>query len=189
MREDMQFRQRGTGPDRPERARADGGGDGELATSGHVERTILHRLCGEETDRYRPSTVSDVLDDIAAVIERGDYGNVGMRNDAPTVRKSSVRRTFTQLADKGLVARVADLDPERLRDDRYALGELAADGDPADHSAYANTSEDARVTDWILTPAGREEVRRLDAAYERELDAVAARYGRPRGETTDRVDA
>lgn len=189
MREDMQIRQRGTDPDATKRPRADGGGDGELATSGHVERTILHRLCGDDSERYRPLTVSDVLEDLAAVIERGEYGNVGMRNDAPTVRKSSVRRTFTQLADKGLVTRVAELDPERLHDDRYDLGALDDDGDPADPSAYANTTDDARVTDWVLTPAGREEVRRLDAAYERELDALAARYGRQRGETTERIEA
>lgn len=193
MGEDMQSRRNGPGPRRPIPARADGGDDEsattDLETSGHVERTILHRLCGDGTDRFRPSTVSDVLDDVAAVIDRGDYGNVGMRNEAPTVRKSSVRRTFTQLADKGLVTRVGELDAERLRDDRYDLGELDDDADPADPGAYARTSDDARVTDWVLTPEGREEVRRLDAAYERELDALAARYGRQRGETTDRIEA
>ncbi len=159
-------------------------------TRGHIERTILHCMVGETPERYVPTTVGGVLDPLTAVIERGNYGNVGPRaGDAgPLVQQSSIRRTFSQLAEKGLIQRVADLTPAQLRDPRYDLGTLADDGDPTDPGDYSRTSDDARVTDWILTDAGRREVERLDAAFARELDELAARYGRPRGETTDRID-
>lgn len=161
--------------------------DETLATSGHLERAVLHHMVSE-SGGARPTTVSAVLDDVAAVIERGDYGNIGPRNTAgAAVRKSSLRRTFTQLREKGLVRRVGDLEPTALQSDRYDLGPAA--GDPTDPAAYARTSDDARVTDWLLTETGRREVARLDARYAAELDALAARYGRPRGETTARVDA
>lgn len=163
--------------------------EASLETSGHIERTIIHHLAGNTDGRYRPATVSDCLEDVMAVIERGNYGNLGLRTNATTVRKSSLRRTFTQLADKGLVERVTDLDPDRLADDRFALGAIEPGGDPTDPSAYAGTSDDARVTDWILTTDGQREVARLDARYERELDELAARFGRQRGETTARIDA
>jgi len=136
-----------------------------------------------------PTRVSDVLEPLAAVIERGDYGNLGMRNDAPTVRQSTVRRTFTQLEAKGLVVRVEELDASALASDRYDLGALSEGGDPTDPVDYGGTSDDARVTDWVLTDEGRREVERLDERYQAELDALAARFGRPRGTTTDRVDA
>lgn len=162
--------------------------DDELRTSGYVERTILHHMAGDDRDRSVPTTVSDVVDVVAAVIERGGYGNVGPSGTAgAAVRKSSVRRTFTQLRDKGLVERVSALDGAELRDARYALG--TPDGDPEDPASYPATTDDARVTDWVLADAGRREVARLDARYAAELDELAARYGRPRGETTTRVDA
>ncbi|UPW01931.1 hypothetical protein M0R88_07490 [Halorussus gelatinilyticus] len=41
----------------------------------------------------------------------------------------------------------------------------------------------------FLTDEGRHEVERLDARYAAEMDDLAARYGRPRGETTTRIDA
>ncbi|MFC7081781.1 hypothetical protein [Halorussus caseinilyticus] len=164
--------------------------DDQLRTSGHIERTILHHMAGGDYDRYAPTTVSNVLDDITAVVERGDYANVGPEGAAgATVRKSAVRRTFTQLHEKGLVRRVEELAASDLRAERFDLGPLAADGDPDDPAAYARTSDDARVTDWILTDEGRREVERLDARYADELDELAARYGRPRGETTGRIDA
>jgi hypothetical protein len=105
------------------------------------------------------------------------------------VRKSSIRRTFTQLAEKGLVRRVEELSESQLREPRFDLGTLDPGGDPGDPSAYSRTSDDARVTDWILTDAGRREVDRLDERYAQELDELAARYGRPRGETIARIDA
>jgi len=158
-----------------------------LATSGHVERTVLH--CMVDADgRYVPTRVSDVLEPLAAVIERGDYGNLGPRNEHATVQRSSVRRTFGQLAEKGLIVRVADLDAGALASDRYAFGELDAGGDPHDPGAYAATSDDGRVTDWVLTEAGAAELGRLDAVYAAELDALAARFGRPPGATTARVE-
>lgn len=161
-----------------------------VRTSGHVERTILHHMAGADRDRYEPTTVSGVLDDVAAVIDRGDYGNLGPNNTAgAAVRKSTVRRAFTQLQEKGLVQRVAELDPDSLRADRFALGAVAEDGDPGDPAAYERTSDDARVTDWILTDEGRREVERLDVRYAEKLDRLAAQYGRPRGETTERVEA
>lgn len=162
----------------------------QLRTSGHVERTILHRMVGDGDDAHAPVTVSDVLDDITAVIERGDYGNHGPRGGGETgalVQQSTVRRTFKQLREKGLVRRVGDLDESELRDSRVDLGEPDPDADPADPAAYPRTSDDARVTDWILTDEGRREVERLDARYAAELDDLAARYGRPSGETTTRV--
>jgi hypothetical protein len=162
-----------------------------LRTSGHVERTVLHRMAGDD-DRYAPVTVGDVLDDVTAVIERGDYGNHGPRGGGETgalVQRSTVRRTFKQLREKGLVRRVGDLDRSELRDPRFDLGEPDPDADPADPAAYPRTSDDARVTDWVLTDAGRREVERLDARYAAELDDLAARYGRPEGETTTRIDA
>jgi len=162
--------------------------DEALLTNGHIERTILHCIVGADPDRYEPTRVSAVLDPLAAVIERGGYGNVGMRNESPTVRKSSVRRTFTQLAEKGLIQRVESLSATELRADRFDLGPLADGGDPDDRRAYAKVSDDARVTDWILTDEGRAEVDRLDARYAAELDELAARYGRGRGETTTRVE-
>ncbi|NEU58459.1 hypothetical protein [Halorussus sp. MSC15.2] len=165
-------------------------GDEALLTSGHVERTILHHMTGEDADRSAPTTVSGVLDDVAGVIERGDYANIGPKGAAgATVRKSTIRRTFSQLAEKGLVRRVEDLAASELRDSRFDLGPLDADGVADDPAAYARTSDDARVTDWVLTDEGRREVQRLDARYAAELDELAARYGRPHGETTDRIDA
>lgn len=162
--------------------------DEQVRTSGHVERTILHSLV--EDGRYVPTTVSDVLDPIASVIDRGGYDNIGPNGAADvTVRKSTVRRAFARLRDKGLVRRVSDLDPSDIRDDRVDLGQLPDDGDPDDPTAYSRTSDDARVTDWILTDEGRRELQRLDAQYAEELDELAARYGRPAGETTARVDA
>lgn len=159
-----------------------------LATSGYVERTVLNQLVDAD-GRYVPTCVSDVLEPLTSVIERGGYANVGPRNEHATVQRSSVRRTFTQLEEKGLVVRVEDLPVEALASDRYALGALRAGGDPTDPSAYYRTSDDARVTDWVLTEEGRAELDRLDERYAAELDAVAARFGRARGETTDRVDA
>lgn len=169
---------------------AEGSGTERPRTSGHVERTILHHMAGDDDGRYAPTTVSDVLDEIAAVLERGDYANLGMRGSAGSnVRKSTIRRTFTQLQEKGLVERVEELSGSELRDSRFDLGSLDDDGDPDDPSAYARTSDDARVTDWILTDEGHREVELLDARYAAELDELAARYGRPRGETTRRVEA
>ncbi|WP_135854827.1 hypothetical protein [Halorussus salinus] len=164
--------------------------DEEIRTSGHVERTILNHMVGDDHESDAPTTVSGVLDDVAAVIERGDYANIGPQGAANvTVRKATVRRTFTQLAEKGLVRRVSDLAPSELRDSRFDLGALE-DGEAADDpTAYARTTDDARVTDWILTDEGRREVERLDARYEAEVDDLAARYGRPHGETTARIDA
>jgi|GEM_PF-6543200 len=158
----------------------------EPRTSGHVKRTVLHCLARGDG----PLTVSQAMEPIAAVIERGGYGNAGPRggNGAPLLQKSTVRRAFSQLREDGFVRRVEDLPEVVLREGGFDLGELDGD-DPADPTAYAKTSDDARVTDWVLTAAGRREVDRLDAAYERELDELAARYGRPRGETTERVDA
>jgi hypothetical protein len=164
--------------------------DEELRTSGHVERTILNHMVGEDYERYATTTVSAVLDDIAAVIERGDYANIGPKGaTGATVRKSTVRRTFKQLHEKGLVQRVGELSPSELRDQRLELGELDGDGDPDDPTAYSRTSDDGRVTDWVITDAGQREVERLDARYAAALDELAARYGRPRGETNARVDA
>jgi len=156
-------------------------------TSGHVERTVLHHMAGAAP---APTTLGAVLDEVAAVIERGGYGNAGPRGGggAPLVQQSTVRRTFGQLAEKGLVGRVGDLPAENLRGGPVDLGDLVGE-DPTDPAAYAATADDARVTDWYLTDAGRREVDRLDARYEAELDELAARYGRPRGETTERVEA
>jgi len=161
--------------------------DDRPRTSGHVERTILHHVAGDG-ERSAPTTVSGVLDDVAAVIERGGYANLGPNETAgAAVRKSTIRRTFKRLDEKGLVRRVGELTESELRDRRFDLG--TPDGDPGDPTAYPRTSDDARVTDWLLTDEGRQEVERLDAQYAEELDELAARYGRPRGETTDRVDA
>ena len=63
------------------------------------------------------------------------------------------------------------------------------DGDPEELSGYSRLSDDARVTDWILTADGVREVERLDARFRAELDELAGRYGRPPGETTTRIDA
>ncbi len=162
--------------------------DEQLLTSGHVERTILHHMIGDDYERYTPTTVGGVLDDIAAVIRRGGYANIGPKTaKSGTIRRSTVRRTFMQLREKGLVRRVDDLSESELREDRFDLG--ISDSDPADPNSYSNTSDDARVTDWILTDDGCREVERLDARYAAELDELAARYGRPRGETTERIDA
>ncbi len=162
--------------------------EAEVLTSGHVERTILHHMVGDDSERSTPTTVGGVLDDIAAVIKRGGYANIGPKTaESGTVRQSTVRRTFMQLREKGLVRRVEELSESELRDDRFDLG--TSNGDPSDPTAYSKTSDDARVTDWILTDDGRREIERLDARYTAELDELAARYGRPRGETTDRIDA
>jgi len=166
---------------------SDGRDDGEPLTSGHVERTILHYMAGEPP---RPATVGAVSAVVGAVIERGGYANLGPSTAADgTVRKSTIRRAFGQLREKGLVRRVEELSADDLRSGRYDLGELSPDGDPADPAAYAGTSDDARVTDWVLTEAGSREVERLDARYAAELEQLAARYGRPHGETTTRIDA
>lgn len=156
-------------------------------TSGHVERTILNQMVDED-GRYRPTAVSDVLEAVAAVIARGDYGNLGPRSPTSVVQKSTVRRAFSQLGEKGLIQRVEDLSESDLTDQRYALGECTG-GDPSDPASYSNTADDARVTDWILTDEGTTELDRLDARYAAELDDLAARFGRPRGETTRRIDA
>ena len=156
-------------------------------TSGHVKRTVLYCLASRDGG---PMTVGDALEPIGGVVERGGYGNPGPRsNDATVVQRSTVRRAFNQLRDDGLVARVVDLDADALAEGPVALGAVEDGGDPADPAAYAATTDDARVTDWVLTDDGRGEVDRLDRAYAAELDDLAARYGRPRGETTARVDA
>jgi hypothetical protein len=161
----------------------------EIVTSGHIERTILHRMAGSGTDGHQPTTVSDAIDSVAAVLERGDYRNLGPRNDTGgTVQKSSLRRSFNQLEEKGLIRRVTDLDEQALRSDRYDLGAVSEGGDPTNPADYAKTTDDARVTDWILTKAGSAEVQRLDEQYAAELDDLAARYGRPPGATLDRID-
>jgi hypothetical protein len=146
-------------------------------------------MAGDDRRVYLPTTVSDVLEDVASVIERGGYENLGPRNTAgATVRKSSIRRTFTQLAEKGLVQRVEELSESQLPESRFDLGTPDPDGDPDDPTAYSRTTDDARVTDWILTDDGRREIERLDDRYSEELDELAARYGRPRGETIARID-
>lgn len=162
--------------------------DGEPKTNGYIERTILHHAAGESYEPYTPTTVGDVLDDIASVIERGDYANVGPETAADgTVRKSTIRRAFKQLHEKGLVQRVEELTEAERRGDEFDLG--TPGDDPDDLAGYSRLSDDARVTDWILTDGGRREVERLDERYTRELDELAARYGRPSGETTERIDA
>ncbi|WP_162224376.1 hypothetical protein [Halorussus amylolyticus] len=168
--------------------------DADPKTNGYIERTILHCMADRSDvadgsdESYAPATVGDVLDAIASVIERGDYANVGPKTATTgTVRKSTIRRALTQLREKNLVQRVEDLTESERTSDRFDLGTLR--GDPDDVTNYARTSDDARVTDWILTDDGRHEIDRLDARYAAELDELAARYGRPRGETTDRIDA
>jgi len=173
----------------PNNTEPDADNDQEPRTRGHIERTILHHMAGED-GTVKPTTVGQVLPDIAAVIKRGGYANVGPNGaEKGTVRKSTIRRTFTQLHEKGLVRRVGELAESELRSDEFDLGTLPADGDPTDPGAYSRTSDDARVTDWVLTGEGREEVGRLDARYAAEVDELAARYGRPRGETITRIDA
>lgn len=157
-----------------------------VQTSGHVERAVLGAMVDSER-RHPPTRVSDVLPAVRAVIERGDYGNVGPRSPTTVVRKSSVRRTLGQLEEKGLVRRVESLSADELRADRHALGELEGD-DPTDPASYARVSDDGRVTDWILTDEGHREIERLDARFAAELDDLAARYGRPPGETTARIE-
>jgi hypothetical protein len=158
----------------------------EVQTSGHVERAILGAMV-DSNGRYPPTRVSDVLPAVRAVVERGDYGNVGPRSPTTVVRKSSVRRTFGQLEEKGLVRRVERLSVDELRADRHALGALEGE-DPTDPRSYARVSDDGRVTDWLLTDDGHRELERLDARFAAELDELAARYGRPPGETTARIE-
>lgn len=159
----------------------------ELATSGYIERTILHHLAGSDASTRTPSTVGSVVPAVAEVIRRGNYANLGPRGaEDGTVRRSTIRRAFTQLDDKGLVQRVGELEGAQLDSEKYDLGEC--DGDVADPNSYARTSDDARVTDWILTDEGQAEIERLDTRYEAELDDLAARYGRPRGETRTRIE-
>lgn len=43
-------------------------------TSGHVERIVLHHVTETAPE---PTTLGDILDDVAAVIARGGYGNAG----------------------------------------------------------------------------------------------------------------
>ena len=156
-----------------------------VQTSGHVERAVLGAMLDPD-GRCRPTTVSDVLPSVRGVVERGDYGNVGPRSPATVVRKSSVRRTLGQLGQKGLVRRLEEVPVDELRADRNALGPLEGD-DPTDPGSYARVSDDGRVTDWLLTAEGRRELERLDARYAAELDELAARHGRPPGETTTRI--
>lgn len=165
-----------------------GGADAEpVETSGYIERTILHHLAGAEPEPRRPSTVGDVLPDIAAVIKRGNYANIAPNGATDgAVRKSAIRRSFTQLAEKGLVQRVTGLEESEIASANVDLGDCNDEsGDPAQ---YSRTSDDARVTDWILTADGIAEVERLDARYNVEIDELAGRYGRPSGETTTRID-
>lgn len=162
--------------------------DAELATSGYIERTILHHLAGQTPEPRSPSTVGAVLPDIAEVIKRGGYANIGPNGAAEgTVRKSAIRRAFTQLDEKGLVERVTELDAADLQSETFEFG--PCDGDPADPSNYAKTADDARVTNWVPTEEGLAELERLDARYQSELDELAGRYGRPLGDTTNRIDA
>lgn len=159
-----------------------------LATNGYIERTILHHLAGSNPESRTPSTVGAVLPDIAEVIKRGEYANIGPNGAVEgTVRKSAIRRAFTQLDEKGLVQRVDDLDADTLQSDTFDFGTCT--GDPSDPASYSNTADDARVTNWVLTEEGLAELSRLDARYRSELDELAARYGRLRGETTTRIDA
>lgn len=158
----------------------------DVQTSGHVERAVLGAMLDPD-GRCRPTTVGEVLPAVRGVVERGDYGNVGPRSPATVVRRSSVRRTFGQLDQKGLVQRVEDVPVDELRADRNALGPLEGD-DPTDPRSYARVSDDGRVTDWLLTTEGLQEIERLDTRYAAELDELAARYGRPPGETTTRID-
>jgi len=155
-------------------------------TSGHVERAILHHAAGSGAP-YAPTTAGEVAETVAAVIERGDYGNEGPRAPTSVARKSTVRRACNRLAEAGFLRRVESLSPAELDDERFDLG--APGAEPTDPAGYERVTDDARVTDWLLTPEGAREVERLDAAYERALDEVAARHGRPRGETTERVEA
>lgn len=160
----------------------------DLATSGYIERTTLHHLAGQDPEPRRPSTVGEVLPAIAAVIKRGDYANIAPNGATEgTVRKSAVRRSFTQLAEKGLVQRVSELGETTLQSGDVDLGNCT--GEPANPTEYSCVSDDARVTDWILTEDGLAEVRRLDACYTAELNELAGRYGRPSGETDIRIDA
>lgn len=163
-----------------------GMGTEDVQTSGHVERAVLGQMVTPD-GRRRPTTVGDVLPAVGAVVERGGYGNVGPRSPTTVVRKSSIRRTFGQLEEKELIRRVESLPVDQLRADRNALGPLEGE-DPTEPGSYARVSNDGRVTDWLLTEEGRRELNRLDARYATELDELAARYGRPPGETTARVD-
>lgn len=156
-------------------------------TSGYIQRTVLHHMAGSSYEPYTPSTVGGVAEAVADVIERGDYANAGPRADAGIARRSTIRRALNQLEERGLIRRVEDLTADELAGDRIDLG--AREGDAGDVTDYERVTDDARVTDWILTDAGRDEVARLDAAYEAELDALAAKYGRRRGETTRRIEA
>jgi hypothetical protein len=131
-----------------------------LRTNGWAERALLHCLVvtdGEEV-RSRAAGMQDI---------HGRLKQIARKPDGEAPADESVYRTgnraFHELRDKGLVRSVSKA--ENLGADRYDV--------PAGY-----TPDDGRRTEWVLTEAGFEEVRQLDAVYDRELAALRRRFGR-----------
>lgn len=131
-----------------------------LRTNGWAERTLLNCLAITQDGGIRSDAagMQDVHPQLMEVAKKPD-------NEAPDDESVYMtgNRAFHQLHEKGLVENVEEV--EGLSDDRYVV-----------EPGYA--PQDARRTEWVLTEAGIEEVRRLSAKYEEELATLMRRFGR-----------
>lgn len=131
-----------------------------LQTNGWAERTLLNCLAisqGGEL-RSRAAGMQDVHGQLKQVAEKT---NDTVPDDESVYMTGN--RAFHKLHEKGLVEDIEDA--ALVPPSRY-------DVEPG------YTPDDARLTEWVLTEEGFDEVRRLDAQYERELEALRRRFGR-----------
>jgi hypothetical protein len=133
----------------------------KLQTKGYVERLLLNALHKQTNhdpprDRTFPQGVADVYDDVNTLGGRAwkDHKSV----------KASIRRAFGQLRDKGLVETVDEADFRR-RPNFYGVSEQYE-------------PDDGRVTKYVLTKDGVDEIRSLDKLYCADLHKIMRRYGR-----------
>lgn len=131
-----------------------------LRTSGWAERTLLNCLAVTRDGRIRSDAagMQDVKGRLQEVAKMPD----GRAPDDESVYMTG-NRAFHKLHEKGLVKNVTEVDG--LSGDRYVV-----------QAGY--TPDDARLTEWVLTEAGIDEVRNLNVRYEQELAKLMRRFGR-----------
>lgn len=136
------------------------GGSASPRTNGWAERTLLNCLAveGDGDVRSLAAGMQDVHGRLKQVARKPDAG----APDDESVYMTG-NRAFHELSDKGLVENVEEA--ENLSSDRYAVS-----------AGYA--PDDGRLTEWVLTEAGFEEVRRLNEYFEQEREKLLRRFGR-----------
>lgn len=129
-------------------------------SNGWIERTLLNCLANKDPEKLR-SHAKGMQDVKGRLQDQAGNADTHLSDDESVYEGG--RRAFHNLEEKGLVAEVEDAN---LSSDRYLVD-----------AGYA--PDDGRVTEWVLTDDGFEEIRLLDRLYEEEVANLRRRFGRP----------